>query len=257
MPEKEKPSAGHVLAPPQISCASQGPAGARQMVAAGAGPTARQRVGPQANSPSSQGLPVEHAAPGVQAELHAPRPSQLPKGQATPVATKVSVAQSAVPVVQRSAASQGPVAARQAVLAGARASAGHSEVVPLQVSATSQGPWAARHEVPAGCPAQGAAPQSRAQLPAQQLSPLAQRGVRSQRPAAQLAFSQGAATQVVVVQAGEHPVAGSAIGSVGTHALAGQATSLSSCPQTPPVQVSVVQANASAQSAGPPHMPPS
>jgi hypothetical protein len=225
---ESKRSAGHVVAPPHVSCASQGPMAALQTVAAGAAPTARQRVGPQEKAPISQGFPVEQAAPGVQAEEHAPRPSQLPAGQAVPVVVKASGAQFSVPVVQRSATSHGPVAARHVVVEGASTSGGHSGLVPSQVSARSQAPADGRHGVPAGLPAQGTAPQSSAQVPAQQDSPIAHAGVRSQRLATHIAVSHAEATQVVALHTGKQPVVGSAMGSVGTQALPGQAASFAS-----------------------------
>jgi len=252
---ESKRSAGQVVPPPHVSCTSQGPTAARQGVAAGAAPMATQRVGPHANAPTSHGFPVEHGAPGVQADEHKPRPSQLPLGHAVPVITKASGVQSAVPVVQRSATSHAPAAARQTVALVASPSGGHSGLVPSQVSATSQTPAAARQSVPAGRPAQSTAPQSRAQVPLQQLSPMAQVGVRSQRPATQEAVSQAEGTHVVALQTGKQPVTRSAPGSVGTHALPGHAASLASFPHMPLLQASLVQLNASAQSAGPRHLP--
>ena len=63
-------SAQTVLLPLQTSLTSQGPAAIRQTAPALPGPTATQVGAPEVQSvrPTSQGLPVLHAAPGVQVQ---------------------------------------------------------------------------------------------------------------------------------------------------------------------------------------------
>jgi len=82
-------SAHVVLVPLQVSATSQGPADMRQTAPALPGPTATQLGEPleQSVRPTSQGLPVLHAAPGVQVSRHMPKPLQKPAVQVLPSAT--------------------------------------------------------------------------------------------------------------------------------------------------------------------------
>jgi len=193
-----------VALPLQVSATSHMPAASRQGVPALAARKGAPHTGapvPQETVPMEQASAVGHSAPGVHVLLQVPAPSQNPAAQLVPSLTNASKGQMALTPLHDSATSQLPAAGRHAPLA-AKASSGQVGVDPSQTSSASQAPADARHTVRAGCPAQGTAPQSRAQLPAQQRSPEAQRGARSQRPATQLALSQGAATHVVALQTG-------------------------------------------------------
>jgi len=148
-----KLSPGHVvLEPVQVSATSQPPAAGRHTVDAGAGPALTQVGLPVEHStvPSSHGLPVPHALPGVHPDMHAPSPSQLPAGQAVPMGLKPSTGHVAAAPVQVSAWSQTSTAVRHSTLEPAKPSTGQSVLVPSQDSVASQGPADARHSVPAG-----------------------------------------------------------------------------------------------------------
>jgi hypothetical protein len=81
-------SAGQTVeAPVQSSAVSQAPAEARHTAPALPGPVATHTGAPlaQLTVPTSQGLPVLQAAPGVQPIEHMPPPLQKPPEHARPV----------------------------------------------------------------------------------------------------------------------------------------------------------------------------
>jgi hypothetical protein len=141
-----------VVVPVQVSSTSQGPAAARQTVDEGAGPdeTHAGAAPEQSTWPSSHGLPVGHAAPGVQVVLHVPVASQNPASDvgvvhAKPTDSKTSAGQVVAVPLHVSATSQSPASARQTTLVLATASTdGQARLVPSHVSATSHGPAIAR-----------------------------------------------------------------------------------------------------------------
>ena len=85
------------------------------MVPAMAGPCGRQRGTPvvQSTAPRSQGVPVEHAWPGVHVELQLPVASQKPVAHMVPTGWNTCTGHSVATPLQTSATSQLLAAARR------------------------------------------------------------------------------------------------------------------------------------------------